>query len=264
MADHSRENVMKIATWNVNGLRARFEDLKAWAAASEPDVICLQEIKATAAQVPEPLTGLPAYQSYWHGGPGGYSGVSLHVRRGFWAERLSFSSPELDMEHRIVETELGDWVFASVYVPNGNKDFAAKETFLRGLVERSRQIAAAGKKLVLSGDLNVTRSERDLHPRQRNAAAIGQTEPERALFDELLATGLTDTLRHLHPDDDTIFTWWPPWREEKQKNRGWRIDYVLVSNELASAVTETRVLQDTGTSDHAPYEVTLAARPGAG
>lgn len=261
MADHPCEQLMKIATWNVNGLRARFEDLKAWVADSQPDVVCLQEIKATAAQVPEPLTGLPSYQSFWHGGPGGYSGVSLHVRRSFWAERLVFSSPAIDMEHRMVETELGEWVIASVYVPNGNKDFAAKETFLRGLIARSREIAATGKRLVLCGDLNVTRSEGDLHPRQRNPAAIGQTQLERTLFDELLATGLTDTLRHLHPDDDTIFTWWPPWREEKQKNRGWRIDYVLVSNDLAGAIADTRVLKDTGTSDHAPYEVTLTTTP---
>jgi exodeoxyribonuclease-3 len=250
---------MKIATWNVNGLRARFEDLKAWLAASRPDVVCLQEIKATAAQVPEPLTGLPEYQSFWHGGPGGYSGVSLHVRRDFWAERLSFSSPSFDMEHRIVETELGDWVFASIYVPNGNKDFEAKESFLRGMVEHAGELTAAGKRVVLCGDLNVTRSDQDLHPKQRKRGAIGQTKGERALLQEVLDTGLVDTLRHVHPDDDTIFTWWPPWREEKKKNRGWRIDYVLVSDGLRGAIAGVEVLRDEGTSDHAPYEVILEA-----
>ncbi len=252
---------MKIATWNVNGLRARFEDLKAWLATSRPDVVCLQEIKATRAQVPEPLTGLPDYQNVWHGGPGGYSGVSLHVRRAFWQRPLVTSSPPFDIEHRIVEAELDDWVFASVYVPNGNKDYEAKERFLRALVAHAAELGEAGKKVVLAGDLNVTRGPMDLHPRQRNASAIGQTEPERALLDALLDTGLTDTLRLLHPNDDTLFTWWPPWRQEKQNNRGWRIDYTLVSNELATTVTAARVLKDTGTSDHAPYEVLLAAHP---
>ena len=252
---------MKIATWNVNGLRARFDDLKAWVAESQPDVVCLQEIKATPAQVPEPLTGLPEYQSFWHGGPGGYSGVSLHVRRSFWPERVTFSSPEFDMENRIVEMALGDWVFSSVYVPNGNKNYDDKETFLRGLIERCAALHAEGKRVICCGDLNVTRSPSDLHPKQRKPRAIGQTPAERALFAELLATGLCDTLRLLHPDDDTIFTWWPPWREEKQKNRGWRIDYVLLSDPLRDSVESAVVLKDTGTSDHAPYEVTLRSRP---
>lgn len=253
---------MKIATWNVNGLRARFEDLKAWLSESRPDVVCLQEIKATPTQVPEPLTGLPEYQSFWHGGPGGYSGVSLHVRRSFHSERVCFSNPAFDMEHRIVEVTIADWVFASVYVPNGNKDYDAKETFLRGLIDRARELREADRRYVVCGDLNVTRSSADLHPKQRKPNAIGQTEPERQLFEELLATGLTDSLRHLHPDDDTLFTWWPPWREEKQKNRGWRIDYVLVPEEMRDAIVQTTVLKNTGTSDHAPFEVILNARPG--
>jgi exodeoxyribonuclease-3 len=240
---------MRIATWNVNGVRARWDELTGWLASDGPDIVCLQEIKATALQIPEPLTGLPDYQSYWHGAPGGYSGVSLHVRRSSGLPVPRFFVPELDFETRIVCAELGALTVASIYVPNGHKDHAAKLRFLADLTELARGLADPA---VLCGDLNVTREDRDVHRSQRKPGAIGQRPDERAALAALLDTGYVDLLRAGAPDDDALFTWWPPWRDQRQRNRGWRIDYLLATSELARRAVDCRVLAELGSSDHAP------------
>ena len=242
---------MKVATWNVNGIRARESQFVEWVRREQPAVVCLQEIKATAEQLGETLTLLPEYWNYWHGGPKGYSGVSLHVRKELFPTRPEFSHPGFDIENRVVQVRLDDArVVASVYVPNGGKDYDAKLRFLEEMRAYVGAVHAAGRSLILCGDMNVTRGEIDLHPKERRPGAIGQRPDERALFEQILESGVEDTGRALDPTNDRLFTWWPPWRSMRQKNQGWRLDYVLVSRALKT--TECRVQADVGTSDHAP------------
>ncbi len=248
---------MKIATWNVNGIRAREAQFLEWMHRDQPDIACLQELKATPDQLSETLTMLPEYWSYWHGGPKGYSGVSLHVRRSAFPERPEFTHPPFDVECRVVQAKLSDGlVVASIYVPNGGKDFAAKLQFLEAMDAYVAGARAAGGSLVLCGDMNVARTDKDVTVKERNPATIGQRPDERALFERILETGLVDVARALDPDTETMFTWWPPWRGMRQKNRGWRIDYLLASD--AMKASECRVLADVGTSDHAPVVATFA------
>ena len=244
---------MKIATWNVNGIRAREAQLCEWIARDRPDVVCLQEIKARPDQVPDSCK-LADYHAFWHGA-GGYSGVSLHIRREL-LEAPEFAHPSFDMETRIVTASLGNLVLASVYVPNGGKDYAAKIAFLNSLVEWTSELREQGRELVLCGDINIARADIDVHPKERKAGVIGQREEERALFDAMLGNGLVDVARVLQPDNDAMFSWWPPWREMRKRNIGWRIDYILASKSLADRATECRVLADVGTSDHAPVMLT--------
>jgi exodeoxyribonuclease-3 len=158
----------------------------------------------------------------------------------------------------MVTADSGPITFASIYVPNGGKDFAAKLRFLEALGKWAGEERARGRQLVLCGDLNVTRAEIDVHPKERKAGAIGQRADERELLARLLGEGLADLGRALHPDDEALFTWWPPWRGLRQKNVGWRIDYVLASAPLAGRATRCDSLRETGTSDHAPLVVELA------
>ena len=248
--------LVTVATWNVNGLRARQEQFLAWLGQDRPAVVCLQEIKASPSQLSEELCSLSGYWCYWHGA-GGYSGVGLNLRRDVFPEEPVFSHPAFDHETRIVTAEVGDLVMASIYVPNGGKDFAAKLSFLEKMRDWAGEVRRQGKRLLLCGDLNVTRTDQDVHPKERKPGIIGQRPEERQLFAEILAQGLVDVGRTLDPDNESLFTWWAPWRNMRQRNIGWRIDYILASDALAAHATSSRVLSEVGTSDHAPVVVEL-------
>jgi exodeoxyribonuclease-3 len=249
---------MKIATWNVNGIRAREAQVVDWIERDRPDVFCLQELKARIDQVPAKLCELSGYWCYWHGA-GPYSGVGLHLSRERWPERPDFTHPELDRETRIVQAKVGDLVVASVYVPNGGKDYAAKVEFLRALEAYVATVHEAGRSLVLCGDFNVTRTDRDVHPKERKPNAIGQRPEERDLLERIIGRGLVDVGRALDPDNENLFTWWAPWRNLRQRNIGWRLDYVLASEAIAARARHCAVFREFGTSDHAPVAATFEA-----
>ncbi|HEY4240944.1 MAG TPA: exodeoxyribonuclease III [Kofleriaceae bacterium] len=241
---------MKIATWNVNGVRARFTEVLHWIDREEPDVICLQETKASPEQVPADLREVAGYHAFWHGHKG-YSGVALLLRQKMFPAVPTFTHPPFDLESRIVTAEVGGIVFGSVYIPNGGKDYAAKLVFLHALVDWAGELEGAGKQLVLCGDFNVARTDRDVHPSLRKAM-IGQSSEERGLIEALLGFGLVDVGRHVDPDNDRLFTWWAPWRNMKARNIGWRLDYIAAARALVDDYTRCDVFREVGTSDHAP------------
>jgi exodeoxyribonuclease-3 len=160
--------------------------------------------------------------------------------------------PAFDFENRMATLEVGKITVASVYVPNGGKDFAAKMRFLESLEQYAAEFHARSADLVLCGDLNVARTEIDVHPRERKPNAIGQLPEERAILERIIAQGLVDVSRELDPLNDRLFTWWAPWRNLRQRNIGWRLDYVLASRSLFDRVVSCQVLTEVGTSDHAP------------
>jgi exodeoxyribonuclease-3 len=141
---------------------------------------------------------------------------------------------------------VGDVTVASVYVPNGGKDFAAKMQFLEAMDAYATSYQASRRTLVMLGDMNVARTERDVHPKERKPRAIGQLPEERALIERLLSRGLVDVGRTLDPE-----------------NIGWRLDYVMASEALAARAVACPVQKDVGTSDHAPVVVAFSdqARP---
>lgn len=246
-----------IATWNVNGIRARLTQVQEWMARERPDVVCLQEIKASPDQIPAMLWDDTDYWCCWHGGKG-YSGVALHVRRALSPDPPVIAHPDFDFENRIVTAAIGELTVASVYVPNGGKDFPAKLQFLEGLERFARGFQAAGRPLVICGDLNVARTDRDVHPKERKPRAIGQLPEERAQLERIIGCGLVDVGRTVDPDNEGLFTWWAPWRNMRARNIGWRIDYVLASTALAARAVRCPVQAEVGTSDHAPVVATFA------
>lgn len=247
---------MKVATWNVNGIRARQSQLQEWIEREQPDVVCLQEIKASLDQIPVWLCELEGYWCYWHGAKG-YSGVALHVRRAVSPDRPVFGHPEFDYESRIVTAEVAGVTFASIYVPNGGKDFPAKMRFLEALERYAAALHADGRGAVLCGDLNIARAEMDVHPKERKPRAIGQLPEERALLERIIGHGLVDTGRALQPENDQLFTWWAPWRQMRERNIGWRLDYVLASAPIFDRVKTCVVQREFGTSDHGPVIATF-------
>lgn len=252
---------LKIATWNVNGIRARQTQVLDFIERERPDVLCLQEIKATVDQLPVWLCDLEGYWCYWHGGKG-YSGVGLHVRRDAVPDRPAFHHPAFDFEHRIVTARLPGFTVASIYVPNGGRDFPGKMRFLEAMDAFAAEFALSGQPLVLCGDLNVARTEMDVHPKERKPNATGQRPDERALFARLLERGLVDVHRQFEPDNPDLFTWWAPWRNMRQRNIGWRLDYILASAPLAARAVSCRVEREVGTSDHGPVIAEFASAAG--
>jgi exodeoxyribonuclease-3 len=253
---------VKIATWNVNGIRARQAQILEFLARERPDVMCLQEIKASIDQLTFELRDVEGYWSHWHGGKG-YSGVALLICRDF----LSGGEPQVvhpvfDFEQRIctatIATPAGAVTFASIYVPNGGKDYPAKLRFLEALDTWAADAHMANHALVLCGDLNVARSDMDIHPKERKPHQVGARPDERELLAQIISHDLVDIGRALDPDNDNLFTWWAPWRNLRQRNIGWRIDYVLASSNLAARAKSCAVHREFGTSDHGPVTVEFA------
>jgi exodeoxyribonuclease III len=242
---------MKIATWNVNGIRARQAEVLEWVERDSPDIVCLQEIKASPDQIPVWLCEMEGYWCYWHGEKG-YSGVGLHVSKRLAPERPAFSHPAFDYENRIVLVRLPGVTVASVYVPNGGKDFPAKMQFLDALEMFVAEAQAQASAIVVCGDLNIARTDNDVHPKERKPRAIGQLPEERALLERIIGHGLVDVSRALDPDNDQMFSWWAPWRNMRQRNIGWRLDYFLVSQPIFDTVRSCVIQKDIGSSDHAP------------
>lgn len=251
---------MKIATWNVNGVRARSAQLLEWLAAEKPDIVCLQEIKASLDQLTFELRDIDGYWSYWHGEKG-YSGVALLVSKSLAGSLPACSHPPFDFEQRIAHLTLpspaGDVTIASVYVPNGGKDFEAKMRFLHALEGFAADAGRDGRLLVICGDLNVALTDRDIHAKERKPNQIGARPEERELLSRIIGHGLVDVHRTLDPDNDNLFTWWAPWRSMKERNIGWRIDYVLASKALADRARSAVVQREVGSSDHGPVVATF-------
>jgi exodeoxyribonuclease-3 len=178
--------------------------------------------------------------------------VALHVRTETFPEPPAFHHPSFDFEHRIVTVQLPGVTVASIYVPNGGKDFIAKVRFLEAMDAFAAAAHAAGTPLVMCGDMNVARTDMDVHAKERKPGIVGQRPDERALMERILSHGLVDIHRTLDPNNADLFTWWAPWRNLKQRNIGWRLDYVFASDALAARAQSCVVQREFGTSDHGP------------
>ena len=154
-----------------------------------PDIVCLQELKAELTQLPELLVQRPDYHAFWHCCKG-YSGVSLQLKKDTFPDPPVYTHPPFDLESRIVTADLGSLIVASIYAPNGGKDYPGKITFFKALIDWSRELRSRGRELLLCGDINIARTEMDVHPRERNPMKVGQTVEERGLFETLLGAGL--------------------------------------------------------------------------
>jgi len=154
---------------------------------------------------------------------------------------------------------------ASIYVPNGGKDFPAKMRFMESLEAFVEVYERSGRPLVLCGDMNIAPTEMDVHAKERKPGGIGQRPEERALFARMVGHGLVDVHRKIEPDNAELFTWWAPWRNMRQRNIGWRLDFVLASRIIADTAVSCIVRREFGTSDHGPvvavFDLPLTTQP---
>ncbi len=249
---------MKFISWNVNGLRAcegkGFSDIFL---ALDADFFCLQDTKMQAGQLDLQYEG---YQSYWcYAEKKGYSGTAIFTKHTPLSVAYGIGIEEHDHEGRVITLEYDNFYLITVYTPNAqdglrrlNYRMLWEDAFRRYVCALDRQ-----KPVIICGDMNVAHNEIDLKNPKSNRRNAGFTDEERGKFSALLGCGFVDTFRHLHPDTVDAYSWWSYRFHAREKNVGWRIDYFVCSERLASKIAAAEIHSDIFGSDHCPVSVVL-------
>ena len=250
--------MLKLISWNVNGLRACYD--KGFADAFrrlDADFFCLQETKMQERQLDAQFEG---YRSYWnYAEKKGYSGTAVFSRLEPLSVTYGMGIDEHDHEGRVITLELDSFFLITVYTPNSQDGLRRLEyrmkweddfrAYLKKLEEK--------KPVIVCGDLNVAHREIDLKNPKTNRKNAGFTDEERAKFTTLLDSGFTDTFRYFYPEQEGIYSWWSYRFKAREKNAGWRIDYFLASASLNDKLKGAAIHTDIFGSDHCPVELTI-------
>jgi exodeoxyribonuclease-3 len=255
---------MKIASWNVNGLRAVIKkDFARSLETLDADILCLQETKAQDEQVHAALDGLDGYHVYCNSAVRkGYSGVAILSRQEPLSVTCDIGIEEHDQDGRVLTAEFDDFFVVSVYTPNSGNELVRlpyRETWDSAFLEFAKELEAR-KPVLLCGDFNVAHREIDIaRPKPNYNKSAGYTQKEIDGMDRLTATGLVDSFRYLHPDT-VKYSWWSYRAGARAKNVGWRIDYVLGSQALIeSRLKCAEIYNEIFGSDHCPVSVELSS-----
>jgi exodeoxyribonuclease-3 len=265
-------NIMKLYSWNVNGIRAVWnkELFQKFIAEHDPDILCLQETKAEQGQSP---VDLPQYTEYWYSADKkGYSGTAiftkiepLSIQNGFSEEILQkYNFVDLfgdtSREGRVLTLEFSDFYVCTVYTPNSKGKLERLEMRHKVWDPAFKDHIAelqAKKPVLTCGDFNVAHNEIDLARPAENVGKHGFTNEERQGLNNLLNIGLIDTFRELHPDRKDAYTWWTHWANARSKNIGWRIDYWFASETLKHNIKNAEIHPGVMGSDHCPVSLEI-------
>lgn len=249
---------MKFVSWNVNGIRACLKKgFMDYFHEMDADFFCIQESKCQAGQVE---LELPGYEQYWNYAlRKGYSGTAIFTKHKPLRVKYGVGDKDTEEEGRIITLEYENFYMVTVYTPNSKRDLARLPYRLEWEDELRAYLVEldAKKPVIYCGDLNVAHEAIDLKNAKSNIGNSGFTTEERGKMTTLLASGFTDSFRALHPDMTDRFTWWSYMSKVRERNIGWRIDYFIVSNRLAPAITESTMHDQQLGSDHCPVVLEL-------
>ncbi|MBR6321601.1 MAG: exodeoxyribonuclease III, partial [Lachnospiraceae bacterium] len=225
--------------------------------AADADIFCLQETKMQPGQAE---VDAPDYHQYWFSAvKKGYSGTALFTKKEPLSVKNGIGIEEFDCEGRVITAEFDDFYMITVYTPNAQPelkriDYRTRfENAFREYIAELRE----KKPVIVCGDMNVAHEEIDLKNPASNRGNPGFSDEERALFTELLASGMTDTFRHKYPDKKDAYSWWSYRANARANNVGWRIDYFLVSSDISKKIVEPAILSEVMGSDHCPVELLI-------
>lgn len=249
--------MMKIITYNVNGLRAALsKGFAAWLAEEQPDVLCLQETKAQPDQIPTLEFEALGYRSYFFSAKRkGYSGVAILTRLQPDHVEYGMGIPVYDDEGRFIRADFGDLSIVSVYHPSGtmgDERQAFKMQWLSDFEHYVHDLRETRPYLILCGDYNICHRPIDIHDPVRNANNSGFLPEEREWIDHFIRSGFIDTFRYFHQEQPDQYTWWSYRFNARANNKGWRIDYCMATENLAPRLRDARILPDVKHSDHCP------------
>jgi exodeoxyribonuclease-3 len=247
---------MKIITYNVNGIRAAMnKGLVGWMRSANPDVLCLQEIKASPDQVNLTEFEEMGYHHYWYPAQKkGYSGVAIFTKKEPKHVEYGCGIKEYDDEGRVLRIDYDDVSIMSVYHPSGSSGDLRQIFKMRWLADFTKyigQLQVSYKNLVLCGDFNICHKEIDIHNPKSNANTSGFLPEEREWMEEFINTGFIDTFRHFNKDPHH-YSWWSYRAGSRGKNLGWRIDYNRATQSMKDRLTRAVILPDALHSDHCP------------
>lgn len=248
---------IKIVTWNVNGIRASYnKGLKQFVEKESPDILCLQETKAHKEQVENDVQTLGYNFNYWSSAVRkGYSGVATFLNEKPIKVTTGIDNQDYEKEGRIVWTQHPHFDLYNIYFPNGgsgDERHLFKQKFLKELTAHLKFELKKGKQIVLVGDYNVGYLEFDVHDPVRLSKESGFLPEEREWFRQFLKIGFVDAFRHFHPEKKNAYSWWSYREMARERNKGWRIDHICVSEGLVSHLSKCEILMDQLGSDHCP------------
>jgi exodeoxyribonuclease-3 len=255
---------MNIISWNVNGIRAvEKKGFCEWIAEEAPDMLCLQETKASVEQlssaVKNPICkdGVP-YKSFWASAQKkGYSGTAVFTKTDPLDVQV-MGIKEFDDEGRVLQVFYDDFVLISAYFPNSQDAGARlpyKLDFCAAILDRCKTLDAEGRNFILCGDYNIAHKAIDLANPQQNENQAGYLPEERAWMDTFTTLPFIDTFRHLHPDEPDNYTWWSYRSKARERNIGWRLDYFCVNRQFMTKVKSSSIMTEVAGSDHCPIKL---------
>lgn len=257
--------MIRIATLNVNGIRsAAGKGLFRWIKRADPDIVCLQEVKAHEEDIPEAFRFPDGLHGFFHcAQKKGYSGTALYAKKHPRNVKLGFGVAEFDDEGRYVEAEFANLTVISVYFPSGSagpQRQASKYRFLAAFYPHLEKLRASGREIIFCGDVNIAHKEIDLKNWRSNQKNSGFLPEERAwlgkVFDE---QGWVDVFRRLDPRPEQ-YTWWSNRGQAYAKNVGWRIDYQIATPGIAAKAKKVEIYKKQRFSDHAPLVIEYSGR----
>jgi exodeoxyribonuclease-3 len=245
--------VLKLISWNVNGLRACLnKGFTDFFTAADADIVCIQETKMQPGQAEVNFAG---YEQFWNSAEKkGYSGTAVFSRIQPLAVSYGMGLPEHDQEGRIITLEYDEFQLVNVYTPNSQRGLSRLDYRLQWEDDFRAYVGQLDcrKPVIICGDLNVAHQEIDIKNPAANKNNAGFTPQERGKMTELLASGLTDSFRHLYPDRRDAYSWWSYMGNARERNVGWRIDYFLVSRQIQNRIREAAIRMEVPGSDHCP------------
>ncbi|MCX3306095.1 exodeoxyribonuclease III [Bacillus sp. NEAU-CP5] len=250
---------MKLISWNVNGLRAVMKkiDINTYVQETEADILCLQETKVQDGQVSLQPEG---YHAYWnYAVKKGYSGTAVFSKEKPLHVFYGLGIDDHDQEGRVITLEFENVFVVNCYTPNAKRGLERIDYRLQWEADFKDYLQKLDRKkpVILCGDLNVAHREIDLKKPKANRKNAGFSEQEREAFSALLNAGFTDSFRYLYPDREGAYSWWSYRTNAREKNIGWRLDYVIVSDRLKPRISEAAICADIMGSDHCPVEMTV-------
>jgi exodeoxyribonuclease-3 len=259
---------LTLLSWNVNGARAVYRNgFLPWLAQAAPDILCLQETRAEASQLPPEMLQPAPYTGLWTHSTRrkGHSGTAILSRWEPLAADYGIGNAEFDDEGRTVIADYGRFTLINCYFPNGGRDqerVPYKLAFYDAFLAYCEGLRGQGQSLIICGDVNTAHREIDLARPRQNLKSTGFLPEERAWLDRVVGRGYVDTFRSCHSDLTGVYTWWLKWGAARERNIGWRLDYFFVTPDLMPYVADAFTLPDVRGSDHCPVGLTLEFQPG--